>query len=212
MQFIMEFYRNSGRDFSLSPEDFRHPVPSDLPAEIISVAALLFQNKINQFQRIRLIVREMLIFIVFYDKTKKGVSFHVNLFPGNICMHQLLKFIKSIFVFIFIFDQPNLAIDFGGMKFIGVNCLDNLAGRLSANGLHKAELGFGAPGNAELPIGFMYKNPIQYANRTYSHNLTEGGFSYPPNLNSNGGSEDPPSVGYSSATGNFEIASDVKIH
>ncbi|MEI6421715.1 MAG: hypothetical protein WCP55_05810 [Lentisphaerota bacterium] len=59
---------------------------------------------------------------------------------------------------------------------------------------------FNPPGHADLPIGFMYGNPIQYANRTNSQNLTEGG------------SENPPSIGSSSATDNFEIASDVNIH
>ena len=40
-----------------------------------------------------------------------------------------------------------------GSRFIGVNCLDNHGGFLSAKGLHKAEQTVGAPGNAEPQLG-----------------------------------------------------------
>ncbi|MEI6422716.1 MAG: hypothetical protein WCP55_10890 [Lentisphaerota bacterium] len=49
------------------------------------------------------------------------------------------------------------------MRFAGINCSDNLGGRLSANGLHKAELGFGAPGIAEPQLGsseLQFNTPI----------------------------------------------------
>jgi hypothetical protein len=55
-------------------------------------------------------------------------------------------------------------IEFGGMRFMGGNRLDTLGGRLSANGLHKAELGFGAPGIAEPQLcssELQFNTPIR---------------------------------------------------
>jgi hypothetical protein len=48
-----------------------------------------------------------------------------------------------------------LAIDFGGMRFIGINRLDNLGGFIPAKELHKAEQTVSVPGNADLLIGRM---------------------------------------------------------
>jgi hypothetical protein len=62
------------------------------------------------------------------------------------------------------------------MRFIGVNGFVNLDGSLPAQELHKSEQTVAAPGNADLLIGFMYGNLIQYANQACppSH-LSEGG-------------------------------------
>ena len=48
-----------------------------------------------------------------------------------------------------------LALDFGGMRFIGGVCLVNLDGSLCANGLHKADLN----NYGRKEIGLFFKLP-----------------------------------------------------